>query len=147
MIDPEKIFNLFSQVDENTSKVDKERIAKQLLKAQDSPAFKLGMFKKLIFNHLEFNESLIDLVKRADEDFDVEDVKNASEYIIYVKAWGFVEDFNLKSMETFEIIKMYSSPELLTAFKLSISFFQEIEEYEKCSHLHKIEKAIQFFLK
>ena len=143
MIDPEKIFNLFSQIGEGKTS---PKMVEQLIKVQDSPAFKLGMFQKMIFNHLEFNDSLISLVKRVDEDFDINDVKNASEYIVYVRAWEYIADFNLKDIESFEILKKYSSQELHTSFKLSIHFFQELEEYEKCSHLHKIEKAIQFFL-
>ena len=143
MIDPEKIFNLFSQIGEGKTS---PKMVEQLIKVQDSPAFKLGMFQKMIFNHLEFNDSLISLVKRADEDFDIDDVKNASEYIVYVKAWEYIADFNLKDMESFEILKNYSSQELHTSFKLSIHFFQELEEYEKCAHLHQIEKVIQFFL-
>lgn len=146
MIDPKKIFSLFDRVDENTPLSEKEEIAYQLEKVKDSPAFKLGMFKKLIFNHLSFNESLISLVKHVDEDFDIDDVKNASEYIIYVKAWEFIAEFDLKNIDHFEILKKYSSQELLTSFSLSINFFQKLEEYEKCAHLHKIEKAIHFFL-
>ena len=143
MIDPEKIFNLFSQIDEGETS---QKVVGQLMKVQDSPAFKLGMFKKIIFNHLSFNDSLINLIKRLDEDFDVDDVKNASEYIVYTKAWEFIVDFDLKDTESFSILKKYSSQELQASFKLAINFFQEIEEYEKCSHLHQIEKAIQFFL-
>ena len=143
MIDPEKIFNLFSQIDEGETS---QKVVGQLMKVQDSPAFKLGMFKKIIFNHLSFNDSLINLVKRVDEDFDVDDVKNASEYIIYTKAWEFIVDFDLKDTESFSILKKYSSQELQASFKLAINFFQEIEEYEKCSHLHQIEKVIQFSL-
>ena len=143
MIDPEKIFNLFSQIDEGETS---QKVVGQLMKDQDSPAFKLGMFKKIIFNHLSFNDSLINLVKRVDEDFDVDDVKNASEYIIYTKAWEFIVDFDLKDTESFSILKKYSSQELQASFKLAINFFQEIEEYEKCSHLHQIEKVIQFSL-
>lgn len=146
MIDPKKIFSLFDRVNEDTPLIEKAEIASQLSQVRDSPAFKLGMFKKLIFNHLSFNKSLINLVKRADEDFDVDDVKNASEYIVYVKAWEFIEDFDLKDAESFDILKKYSSQELLTAFKLAINFFQKLEEYEKCAHLHKIETAMNFFL-
>ena len=146
MIDPKKIFSLFDRVNEDTPLIEKAEIASQLSQVRDSPALKLGMFKKLIFNHLSFNESLINLVKRADEDFDVNDVKNASEYIVYVKAWEFIEDFDLKDAESFDILKKYSSQELLTAFKLAINFFQKLEEYEKCAHLHKIETAMNFFL-
>lgn len=146
MIDPKKIFSLFDRVHEDTPFTEKAEIAEQLSKVKESPAFKLGMFKKLIFNHLSFNESLINLVKRADEDFDIDDVKNASEYIVYVKAWEFIKDFDLKDTESFDILKKYSSQELLTAFKLAINFFQKLEEYEKCAHLHKIETAMNFFL-
>jgi|TARA_R110000803_G_C11885301_1_gene310283 hypothetical protein len=146
MIDPKKIFDLFSQVNENTPKTDKEKITDQLLKVQDSPAFKLGMFNKIIFNHLAFGDQLIRLVKRADEDFDIDDVKNASEYIIYVRAWEYIVDFDLKDIDSFNILKNYSSQELQTSIKLSVLYFQEKEEYEKCAHLHQIEKTIDFFL-
>lgn len=146
MIDPKKIFSLFDRVNEDTPLIEKAEIASQLSQVRDSPAFKLGMFKKLIFNHLSFNESLINLVKRADEDFDVNDVKNASEYIVYVKAWEFIEDFDLKDTESFDILKKYSSQELLTAFKLAINFFQKLEEYEKCAHLKKISDICEKFL-
>jgi hypothetical protein len=146
MIDPKKIFSLFDRVHEDTPLIEKDEIAEQLSKVKDSPAFKLGMFKKIIFNHLSFNDSLINLIKRLDEDFDVDDVKNASEYIVYTKAWEFIVDFDLKDTESFSILKKYSSQELQASFKLAIHFFQEKEEYEKCSHLHQIEKVIQFFL-
>jgi hypothetical protein len=146
MIDPDKIFKLFARVDGDPSIKEQKQITEQLLKVQNSPAFKLGMFKKLIFNHLAFGDQLIRLVKLVDEHFDVDDVKNASEYIIYVKAWEYIADFDLKNIDSFEILKKYATQELLTAFKLSIHFFQEIEDYEKCAHLYEIEKVIEFFL-
>ena len=144
MIDPKKIFGLFDKVDDSLSIKEKAKIADQLSQVKNSPAFKLGMFRKLIFNHLQFNESLINLVKRADEDFDIDDVKNASEYIVYVRAWEFIADFDLKDIESFEILKEYSSQELLTAFSLSINFFQHLEEYEKCAILKKYLDFLNF---
>ena len=67
MIDPDRIFKLFARVDEDPSIKEKAQITEQLLKVQNSPAFKLGMFKKLIFNHLAFGDQLIRLVKLVDE--------------------------------------------------------------------------------
>jgi len=145
MIDPDKIFNLFNQADQDPPTKEKAEIADQLLALQDTPAFKLGVFKKLILNHINFNKSILSLLKRADSDFDIDDVKNAGEFIIYTRAWYYVENLNVKELEVFESLKKGASQELITAFKLAIHFFQENEEYEKCAHLKKFCDVCEFF--
>jgi len=145
MIDPEKIFNLFNRADEDPSLQEKSEITDQLLALQDTPAFKIGVFKKLILNHINFNKSILSLLKRTDDEFDIDDVKNAGEFIIYTRAWAYVENLNVKDLETFESLKKGASQELITALKLAINYFQEIEEYEKCAHLKKFCDVCEFF--
>lgn len=145
MIDPEKIFNLFSRADDNPSSKEKDDITDQLISVVDTPSFKLGIFKKLIMNHTNFSDGLLKLLKRTDSDFDIDDVKNAGECLIYTRAWQYIKDFDVKDVDSFEAIKKFSSQELLTTIHLSINYFQEVEEYKKCAHLHKIAKAVQFF--
>ena len=145
MIDPEKIFNLFNRADEDPSLQEKAEITDQLLNLQDTPAFKLGMFRKLILNHINFNKSILSILKRTDDEFDIDDVKNAGEFIIYTRAWAYVENLNVKDLETFESLKKGASQELITAFKLAINYFQETEEYEKCAHLKKFCDVCEFF--
>lgn len=145
MIDPEKIFNLFNRADEDPSLQEKSEITDQLLALQDTPAFKIGVFKKLILNHINFNKSILSLLKRTDDEFDIDDVKNAGEFIIYTRAWVYVENLNVKDLETFESLKKGASQELITALKLAINYFQETEEYEKCAHLKKFCDVCEFF--
>jgi len=147
MIDPDKIFNLFNKADGDPPLKEKAEITDQLLALQDTPAFKLGIFKKLILNHINFNKSILSLIKRADNNFDIDDVKNAGEFIIYTRAWQYVQDLNVKELEVFESLKKGASQELITSFKLAIHFFQENEEYEKCAHLKKFCDVCEFFCK
>ena len=145
MIDPEKIFSLFNQAEDAPSVKEKADIADQLMALRDTPAFKIGLFKKLVFNHINFSRSIIDMLSRADMELDVDDVQNAGEFIIYNRAWDYIKDLNVKDIETFETLKKCSTPELVTSFKLSIHYFQETEEYEKCAHLKKFCDVCEFF--
>jgi hypothetical protein len=145
MIDPEKIFNLFNQADQDPPIQEKAEIAEQLLALKDTPAFKLGIFKKLILNHTNFNRSIINMLSRVSDELDMDDVKNAGEFIIYNRAWEYMRDLNVKDLETFESIKKGANQELVTAFKLAIHYFQETEEYERCAHLKKFCDVCEFF--
>ena len=145
MIDPNKIFELFDRADQDPPLNEKSEIADQLMALQDTPAFKLGIFKKLILNHTNFSESLVKLIKRTEDDFDIDDVRDAGECIVYTRAWEYIKDYDVKELDSFNVLKNYSSQELLTTFNLATHYFQEQEEYEKCAHLVKISKVIQFF--
>ena len=145
MIDPEKIFSLFSRAEEDPSIKEKAEIAEQLMAVKDTPAFKIGLFKKLVFNHINFSRSIIDMLSRASMELDVNDVQNAGEFIIYNRAWDYIKDLDVKDTTTFETLKKGASSELITSFKLAIHYFQEIEEYEKCAHLKKFCDVCEFF--
>ena len=112
---------------------------------KDTPAFKIGLFKKLVFNHINFSRSIIDMLSRASMELDVNDVQNAGEFIIYNRAWDYIKDLDVKDTTTFETLKKGASSELITSFKLAIHYFQEIEEYEKCAHLKKFCDVCEFF--
>jgi len=127
MIDPDKIFKLFDRAGEDPSIQEKAEIAEQLIALKDTPAFKLG------------------ILSRVSDDLDMNDVKNAGEFVIYNRAWGYVQDLNVKDLETFETLKKGANQELITSFKLAIHYFQETEEYEKCAHLKKFCDVCEFF--
>jgi len=146
MIDPDKIFKLFDRVDQDPPLKEKAQIADQLLALRETPAFKIGMIKKLVFNHINLhNSNIFDFIKRAGLDLDMEDVKNAGEFIIYNRVWEYAKDLDVRDIETFETLKKGACQELLTAIKLCINYFEEKEEYEKCSHLKKLQDVVDFF--
>jgi len=147
MIDPDKIFGLFGKVNHDSSYEEQQEITSQLFKFQNTPAFKIGIFRKLILNHTNFNVSVLSMLKRANDELDVRDMKDASEFIIYNRAWEYIKDLNVKDIEVFEAIKKGSNEELITTLALAIDFFESREEYKKCAHLKKISDLSRYFIK
>lgn len=147
MIDPDKVFGLFGRAEEDPSYSEQQEITSQLFELQDTPAFKIGIFRKLILNHTNFNLSVLSMLKRANDELDVRDMKDASEFIIYTRAWEYIKDLNVKDIDVFEAFKKGSNEELVTTFALAIDFFESREEYEKCAHLKKLSDLSRYFIK
>lgn len=147
MIDPDKVFGLFGRAEEGPSYNEQQEITSQLFELQDTPAFKIGIFRKLILNHTNFNLSVLSMLKRANDELDVRDMKDASEFIIYNRAWEYIKDLNVKDIDVFEAFKKGSNEELVTTFALAIDFFESREEYEKCAHLKKLSDLSRYFVK
>lgn len=147
MIDPDKVFGLFGRAEEDPSYSEQQEITSQLFELQDTPAFKIGIFRKLILNHTNFNLSVLSMLKRANDELDVRDMKDASEFIIYSRAWEYIKDLNVKDIDVFEAFKKGSNEELVTTFALAIDFFESREEYEKCAHLKKLSDLSRYFVK
>lgn len=147
MIDPDKVFGLFGRAEEDPSYSEQQEITSQLFELQDTPAFKIGIFRKLILNHTNFNLSVLSMLKRANDELDVRDMKDASEFIIYSRAWEYIKDLNVKDIDVFEAFKKGSNEELVTTFALAIDFFESREEYEKCAHLKKLSDLSRYFIK
>jgi len=141
MIDVESLFNLFPEDDKG-----KDSEKSTFIDFKTSPIYWLGMYKKIVLNHINFNKKILKFFKSADVELDVEDMKEAGELFVYTKAWVYVENIDIKDEKHIEAIKYYSDEFLDTSLELGISYFQEIEEYEKCAHLLLILKKSQEFL-
>jgi hypothetical protein len=136
-IDPNKIFGLFGGKEELNSKEPINQ-ANPLAIDFNDPFVKLKMFKKLIMNYTFYNKSLIEMFKKADPKLDVKELERAGEAMLYERAYSYIEDLNLKSRKVKKIITSSVDEELEVAFKLSLKYFEEIEEYEKCAFLKNI---------
>jgi hypothetical protein len=136
-IDPNKIFGLFGGKEELNSKEPINQ-ANPLAIDFNDPFVKLKMFKKLIMNYTFYNKSLIEMFKKADPKLDIKELERAGEAMLYERAYSYIEDLNLKSRKVKKIITSNVDEELEVAFKLSLKYFEEIEEYEKCAFLKNI---------
>ena len=136
-IDPNKIFGLFGGKEELNSKEPVNQ-ANPLAIDFNDPFVKLKMFKKLIMNYTFYNKSLIEMFKKADPKLDIRELERAGEAMLYERAYSYIEDLNLKSRKVKKIITSNVDEELEVAFKLSLKYFEEIEEYEKCVFLKNI---------
>ena len=142
-MDLDKFFNLM-----NENPVDRddhvEEISAVFMDFKDSPEYKLNMFVKIIMDHLQFNERVIEWFKKVDDEFDAQDVKMAGEFVVHHRAWFYIKNFDPKA--SYFTLEKQANLKTLTALKLSTHFFEEREEYEKCAHLHSIVKEVEGIL-
>ena len=110
---------------------------------RNTPQFKTGMFKKMIWNGKSFKDQVLNFLKKADEFIELEgDVEEAGDYMMYTRAYYWIQECNLQDEDWKNALIYYLDDEFITCIKLCIKYFEEIEEYEKCAFL----KNIQTFL-
>jgi len=135
MIDKDRLFSLFG---------GNEASAKEILEAPDSfldtATAKLGMFTKLIYNHEVFHNKLEKFMKQVKEDYDPDVTKEASSFTVYSRAWYYIKDINLTDRDHFDAVVEFKYKPLCDSLNKAIQHFEELEEYEKCARLLKIQK-------
>lgn len=139
MVSLDNIFGLFSHDDKDLSK--EADVA--YIDFKKSPKYYLGMYKKLILNHINFNKKVLQFFKKSNADLELNDMKEAGEYVTYNRAWTYVKNLNLKDETHIDAIEFYSDEYLITSLELGIHYFQNQEEYEKCAFLLKIKEKSQ----
>ena len=143
MIDPERIFGLFSAL-QNNDGVDEA--LETYIDIKDTPEYKVGMFTRIIMDHLNFNHKVAEFFSKAHDDLEEEDITLAGEFVVYHRGWYYIKDIDLKDKRHWYAVEKMSNLKTLTAIDLSIHYFEEVEDYEKCAHLLKISKAIETFI-
>ena len=134
-MDIDKIFGLFE---------DNINVKKQVYKdISEHPSFWVGMFTKIIMNHSNFNLAHISVFKAVFPNMDMNDVINAGEYLIYTRSYVFLSRLDINDDIHLQTIKDKASLEFLTALKLSMSYFEENEEYEKCAFILPIKDIVE----
>ena len=112
---------------------------------KNTPIYWIGMYKKLILNHINFNRKIVKFFKEANEELDVSEVKEAGEFVVYNRAWSYIKDIDVDNKDHIDAIEKYCDEYLDIALKLGISFFEQLEEYEKCALLkHILDKSQKF---
>jgi hypothetical protein len=94
-----------------------------------------------------FSKQVVKFFAKSDPALDLKGIDLAGEYMIYTRAWFWIEQVEFKKKEWKEAIKQYASDDFLTSIKLSINYFEGTEEYEKCAHLKKIQVLVEKNLK
>ena len=106
---------------------------------KDTPRYKMGMFVKLIINGTIFRKQLSNMFEGKNKI----NIGDAGEFIMYNRAWYWIKDFSLKDEDWVDSVKPYEEEEIIRACELTISYFENIEEYEKCSLLLLIKNLIK----
>jgi hypothetical protein len=137
MVDLSKIFSLFNDGPQE------EYIYENLETFKKTPKFKLGMFEKLIVNGINFKMKVINFFSLSDENFDIDEIDKAGEFMMYNRAWFWISQINLDDEIWLYDLKVISSVNFLDAIKLSLYYFESYEEYEKCILLKKIQDIVK----
>ena len=143
MMSLEGIFALFGFPEGGKENEEMKKLEKDLEMFKETPQFKLGMFQKLILNGTLFKKQVLKFFSQSDPELDAEEIDQAGEYMMYSRAYFWVKDCKVKSKFWNEPLRMYVNEDFLCAVKLSINYFEDIEEYEKCAHLKKIQDFIE----
>jgi hypothetical protein len=145
-VDIKKIFGLFEEPQENNKEVSREEYNQLVDNYKKHPLYWVGMFKKLIYNHNLFNSQLLKFFEKLDEGLDQVDIDRAGEYVVFTKAWDYIKKVNPEDKKHQEALYHFSDIHLKIALELSINYFQEQEEYEKCAHLKKNLEFVKLLL-
>lgn len=151
-MDINKIFDLFesSSIDEvEVNSIEPNGNAQKIKffnEYKNHPVVWVGMFHKLIMNHTSLNSSYLTVFKTTFPTLDINDIKMAGEFIIYTKAYEFLNNLDIKRELDLKILKSSSNIQLLTALKLALSYFEEHEEWVKCAFILQIKNIVEEYL-
>jgi hypothetical protein len=137
----DNIFTLFGFPGKDDE--ERKKLEAELDIFKETPHFKLGMFHKLIMNGSLFSRQVIKFFAKADPGLDIKGIDQAGEYMMFIRAWFWIEQVKLRKKEWKEALKQYASEEFVISIKLSINYFESTEEYEKCAHLKKIQDFVE----
>lgn len=133
-MDINKIFGMFNSEKDNQDIPTPEFVKKI---EENHPRYFLGMFEKLINNHLSYQKGLIEMFKVADSALDVKDIEKAGENLLFNRAWEYISKFNIKDEYSQEILAEKGTEKFEKAINSAIIYFENEEEYEKCAFLKK----------
>jgi hypothetical protein len=137
----DNIFSLFGFPDKDNE--ERKKLEADLEVFKETPHFKLGMFHKLIMNGSLFSKQVVKFFAKADPGLDIKGIDQAGEYMMFIRAWFWIEQVKLRKKEWKAPLKQYASEEFIISIKLSINYFESTEEYEKCAHLKKIQDFVE----
>jgi len=126
------IFNLFKspeEENETTTQVD----------MSEHPIIWMGMFKKLIINYKVFSKQMIEFFESSDPKLDTDDIKLAGGIMVFARAMSYISKIDTTNQMHRDCLILYSDEYFLKALSLSLSHFEDLEEYENCALLKKIQ--------
>ena len=136
MINKDKIFDLFGSPIKDEK--DFINMASSML---DEPFNKIGMFTKLIINHIIFHQKLSKFLKHESSiTIDPEETERASAFAIFNRAWFYINKIDLENKLDLEAVIKFKNNPFIDTLNEAIKYFEENEEYEKCAKLLKIKK-------
>lgn len=143
-MDINKIFGAFDSSSFGGSNTQYSPPQKNTFIDENSPSYKLGMFRKLIINYTTYAEGLLGIMESSSPKLDVDEVKRASEGMLYSRAFDYIKDIDLQKKEHINALFREAKVDLELALNKSLDHFESLEEYEKCAILKKYLDFLNF---
>ncbi len=141
-MDINKIFGMFNDKDPESSSMDNHY--KNLLDGmENTPSYKLGMFKKIITYNDNFGVKLTNLFQGDEMVFNKKEIQEVGEMLTFNRAWDYIRLCDLEDKNWVDALETGDDEYLAISIKLSISFYEDYEDYEKCAFLKKIETFLE----
>jgi hypothetical protein len=143
MVDIDNIFELFSEGDD----LDGENNSTTYIDFKETPIYWVGMFKKIILNHNNFNKKVIQFFKKADEELDLDDVKEAGEFVVYNRAWNYIQNVDINANLHIKSIEKYADEYLSNLSPFPFPFLPCIMKLRQINLVSKLFLKFFYFVK
>ena len=140
-MDKEDVFGLFEGEDQNSPLTFSKNENKDI-KDIKPYYIKIGMFTKIITNSIIFQNKLEEFLKEEDA-FEKSPPRDTSYFKVFSQAWECIKNIDINQIDHLRALKKFNKKVLTGALQYSIWYFESQEEYMKCSHLYKIQNAIE----
>ena len=138
-MDPRLVFGLFQDPEDRS-----EEKMKEIIDFSEHPYVLMGMFTRIIFRGDVVSDQIVKFFAEINKEMDVENLQIVNKNMIFSRAYSYLSKLDLDNSFHVETLLDKASDPFLQACDLSIDYFTEIEEYEKCSFIKKFKDFIEF---
>lgn len=135
-MDLNKLFSLFNKDPE-------EELRENLITYKNTPKFKLEMFSRIVLEGIDFKTKIISFFSNSNTGLESEDLAEVGDFMMFNRAWFWVGQFELDNPEWSEALNSLNIRDFQEALRICIKYFEDGEEFEKCSFLVNIRSLIK----
>lgn len=138
-MDPTLVFGLFQDPEDKS-----EEKVKEIIDFSEHPYVLMGMFTRIIFRGDIVNDQILKFFSEINKDVDTENLQVLNKNMIFTRAYSYLTKLDLQNSFHIETLLDKAGDPFLQACDLSIEYFTELEEYEKCSFVKKFKDFVEF---
>ena len=144
-MDLDNIFNIFDSFsnDEENQFNDETSL---LIDFSNHPLFWISGFNKILQQHLFFKNYTIKEFGKISPDINIKELEKAGGALMFQKAWEYISNIDVNKSLHIDYLKVKASKLFIENLQITIMFYEELEEYEKCALLKGIENKVNEFL-
>ena len=140
-IDPNSVFGLFGDTSGSSDFSEKEP---GRIEISEHPLILVGMFTRMVLRGEEVNKDIMKFFQEIERKVTASEQEHFNKFMIYNRALSFLAQINLDDPLHVEVLLDKTGEDFLQACNMTIEFFTEREEYEKCAFIKKFQDFIKF---